>query len=182
MSGLPKFEISHIGIYVFDMEKMVDFYTRVLGYTVTDGGPFGKGKGNMTFMSRDARDHHQIVLGTGRPEGSPSTINQISFRVDGLPELRQARQKLLDEGVTKLDPAHHGNAWSVYFPDPEGNRLEFFCDTPWYVAQPRRDFLDFDLSDEEIYARTKAGIEDEESFEDFADWRRKIATEMEPVG
>jgi catechol 2,3-dioxygenase len=179
MTELPKFEISHIGIYVFDMGKMVDFYTRVLGYTITDEGPFGTG--SMTFLSRDARDHHQIALGTGRPEGSPSTINQISFRVEGLPELRQARQRLLDEGVTRLDPAHHGNAWSVYFPDPEGNRLEFFCDTPWYVAQPRRDFLDFELSDEEIYAHTKAVIKDDDSYEEFVDWRAKISAGMETV-
>lgn len=180
MSNLPSFEISHIGIYVIDMDKMVEFYTRVLGYTVTDEGPFGKG--SMTFLSRDARDHHQIALGTGRPEGSPSTINQISFRVAGLAALRQARQNLIDEGVTKLDPAGHGNAWSVYFPDPEGNRLEFFTDTPWYVAQPRREFLDFELSDEEIYAQTKASIENDDSYASFADWRDKISADMEPVG
>jgi catechol 2,3-dioxygenase-like lactoylglutathione lyase family enzyme len=179
MSGMPKIEISHVGINVTDIDKMVDFYTRVLGYTVTDRGAFRNGQ--LVFMSRDVRDHHQIVMGTGRPEGSYNTINQISFRVDGLPALRQARQTLLDNGVTKLDPASHGNAWSVYFWDPEGNRLEFFTDTPWYVAQPHREDLDFELSDEEIHARTKAEIENDESFELFDDWRKKISRTLEPV-
>ena len=30
--------MSHIGIYVHDVPKMEDFYTRVLGFTVTDRG------------------------------------------------------------------------------------------------------------------------------------------------
>ena len=41
----------------------------------------------------------------------------------------------------------------MYFLDPEGNRLEFFCDTPWYVEQPHRVALDFSLSDEELLER-----------------------------
>ncbi len=181
MSGLPKMEISHVGINVTDIKKMTEFYTTVLGYTVTDGGAFQGGE--MVFMSRNARDHHQIVLGTGRPEGSYSTINQISFKLDGLPALRQARQVLLDAGMSEddLDPACHGNAWSVYFRDPEGNRLEFFTDTPWYVAQPHRAVLDFSKSDEEIHALTQSRIEGEDSFEPFDQWRSKISKELEPV-
>jgi catechol 2,3-dioxygenase len=30
--------MSHIGLYVYDLPKMEDFYTRVLGFTVTDRG------------------------------------------------------------------------------------------------------------------------------------------------
>lgn len=181
MSELPKFEISHVGINVIDIDKMREFYTRVLGYTVTDEGAFRGG--SMVFMSRDARDHHQLVIGTGRPEGSVSTINQISLRVADLTALRQARQVLLDNGFGEddLDPACHGNAWSVYFKDPEGNRFEFFCDTPWYVAQPHRASLDFSLGDEEIHVITKARIEGEDSFQPFSDWRTDIAKELEPV-
>ncbi len=180
MPEYPEFDISHIGINVIDIEKMVEFYTSVLGYSVMDSGPLGKG--HLTFLSRNARDHHQIVLCTGRPEGSPSTINHVSYRVHGLTALRRARQNLIDAGVAKLDPTDHGNAWSVYFWDPEGNRLEFFTDTLWYVAQPYRQVLDFDLSDEEIHARTKAAIEVDESYEDFSDWREKVSAELDSVG
>ena len=37
---------------------------------------------------------------------------------------------------------NHGNAWSVYFRDPEGNRIEIFCDTEWYIEQPCVEDLD----------------------------------------
>ena len=38
MPELPKMEISHIGLYVTDMDKMRDFYTGLLGFTVVDAG------------------------------------------------------------------------------------------------------------------------------------------------
>ena len=34
-----KLWLSHVGFYVTDINKMVDFYTRFLGFTVSDRGP-----------------------------------------------------------------------------------------------------------------------------------------------
>lgn len=31
-------------------------------------------------------------------------------------------------------PRNHGNAWSIYFADPEGNRIELYTPSPWYVG------------------------------------------------
>ena len=31
--------------------------------------------------------------------------------------------------VTNISPINHGNAWAIYFQDPEGNRIEVFTDT-----------------------------------------------------
>ena len=45
--------MSHIGLYVHDVPKMEDFYTRVLGFTVTDRG---KVRGaDIVFTSWDPR-------------------------------------------------------------------------------------------------------------------------------
>ena len=35
MSTPPALEFSHIGIYVTDLDRMRDFYTRLLGFQVT---------------------------------------------------------------------------------------------------------------------------------------------------
>ena len=51
-----------------------------------------------------------------------------------------------------LGPVTHGNALSVYFLDPEGNRVEFLIDTPWHVPQPYRIPVDLSLPDEELWA------------------------------
>jgi catechol 2,3-dioxygenase len=170
MPELPKWELSHIGIFVTDMDRMREFYTRLLGFKVMDAGELRNGP-RLTFLSKDPKDHHQIVLVTGREQGTRSTINQITFRVASIKEVRAMHDLLVASQVDGIDPVDHGNAWSVYFLDPEGNRLEFFCDTPWYVAQPRRTRLDFSLSDREIEAATRAGIAADPTTRPFAEWR-----------
>jgi catechol-2,3-dioxygenase len=122
MTTRPDAQLCHIGLYAFDLEKMVDFYSRVFGLVVTDRGHSARGF-DIAFLSRDPIEHHQIAIASGRPKDAVhTTINQISFRVQGLEELRQYYPWLVKEGVKKLDPRNHGNAWSIYFSDPEGNR------------------------------------------------------------
>ena len=178
MPELPKWELSHIGIFVTDMDKMREFYTRLLGFKVMDDGTLRNGP-HLTFFSKDPKDHHQIVMVTGRKKGTPSTINQLTFRVASLKEVRAMYDLAVANKVGGVDPIDHGNAWSVYFMDPEGNRLEFFCDTPWYVAQPHRVVLDFSLSDEEIAESTRKRIEGDPTFCAFSDWRAKRRREFE---
>jgi catechol 2,3-dioxygenase len=178
MSNLPQWEISHIGIYVTDMDRMRNFYTSLLGFKVMDSGEVRAGM-HLTFLSKDPKDHHQIVLVSGRQPGTPSTINQITFRVASIKEVRTMHDLLVANKVDGIDPVDHGNAWSVYFMDPEGNRLEFFCDTPWYVAQPRRARLDFSLSDKEIEAATHHSIAGDPSTRPFDDWRAEKRREFE---
>ena len=38
----PDLAFSHIGFYVTDIERMEAFYTRFLGFTVTDRGALGR--------------------------------------------------------------------------------------------------------------------------------------------
>ena len=66
-----------------------------------------------------------------------------------LPTLRLVRDRVAaDADVTELVCAAHGNAVSIYFRDPEGNRLEVFMDMPWYCEQPLREPIDLDQPDE----------------------------------
>ena len=178
MPEMPSWELSHVGIYVIDMERMRDFYTKVLGFKVMDAGTLKNGL-SLTFLSKDPKDHHQIVMVSGREKGTRSTINQITFRVSSIKEVRAMHDWLVANNVGGIDPVDHGNAWSVYFMDPEGNRLEFFCDTPWYVAQPRRERLDFSLSDREIEEATRSSIADDPTTCSFEQWREKKRVEFE---
>ena len=134
-TSVPRLSFSHMGMFVADMARMEDFYSRLLGFTVTDRGDLEtpRGKVYLVFLSRDPKDHHQIVLCTGRPTELPfNPINQISFRMENFSDLREMHRRLEREGVAEMYPVSHGNALSVYFKDPEGNRIELFIDTPWY--------------------------------------------------
>src|SRR5258706_8605353 len=146
----PQLSFSHMGLFVADVARMQDFYTRVLGFAVTDRGVLETADGPLTlvFLSRDPREHHQIVLASGRPARLEfNAINQISFRAQDLAGLREMHRRLQKEARgSHIAPISHRNPLSVYFRDPESNRLEGFIDTPRYVRQPPRPPIAMKLS------------------------------------
>jgi catechol 2,3-dioxygenase-like lactoylglutathione lyase family enzyme len=167
--GLTNVTLRHVGMYVTDIDAILNFYTGVLGFTVSDRGPFRDEE--IAFLTRDPEEHHEIVVMSGRPAGSFGTINQISFRADAFADLRATHDLLTGAGIEKIDPVDHGNALSVYFWDPEENRIEIYIPTPWYVAQPNRTVLDFSLSDEEILVANEAKCRADPSFRLASDWK-----------
>ena len=171
MNQLPQMAFSHIGLYVTDMASMVSFYTGVLGFSVTDRARIRDS--DMVFLSRSPDEHHQIVLVPGRASQSPSTVNQISFRVIALAELRRLHAQLVGLGVSGINPTNHGGSWSVYFSDPEGNRIELLAQTPWYVP-PISVSLDLSLSDAEIYILTEAIVENTPGHMLRTRWREQL--------
>ncbi len=176
-----KARLGHVGLNVSDFDKMQDFYTRVLGFTISDQGtPRGR---RMVFMTLDTSVHHQLVLAEVEPDRGRPVLNQVSFNVDGLDELRRIHEILVaEEAVSNIAPTDHGSAWSVYFGDPEGNRIEFFMDTPWYVEQPQRKDLDLTLSNEDIHRVTEERFGHLETFQPYDDWRRDFAAKAGSMG
>lgn len=169
---------SHVGIYVTDLDKMVDFYTRFLGFVVSDRGQASAG-GGIVFLTRDANEHHQLVMATGRPADlSFNVVNQLSFRVDSLNTLRQKHAALKNEPVKDLGPVSHGNAISVYFLDPEGNRVELLIDTPWHVPQPMRFPVDLSLPDAQLWAAVEAKARTIPGFKPRAEWQAAITDKL----
>ena len=167
--------LSHVGVFVTDMPKMVDFYTGYLGFAESDRGKLADGRGEIVFMTRDAREHHQLVFATGRPADLPyNIVNQLSFRVDGLDTLRELQRGLKNESVTELGPVTHGNALSVYFHDPEKNRIELLIDTPWYVPQPCRIPVDFSLDDDALWASMERDVKALPGFKPREVWLAEI--------
>jgi catechol 2,3-dioxygenase-like lactoylglutathione lyase family enzyme len=174
--------LSHVGIHVKDMPKMLDFYTGYLGFAISDRGP-ARGGGEIVFMTRDPREHHQFVLANGRPEDMNfNIVNQLSFRVDSLATLRELRAGLKDEHVEELGPVSHGNALSVYFLDPEKNRVELLIDTPWYVPQPCRLPVDLSLPDDELWATHERDARKLPGFTTRAAWAAEIEKKIAQAG
>ena len=174
----PELSFSHVGFFVRDIERMADFYTRVLGFAVSDRGQLGKT--SFVFLTRDSREHHQIVLASGRPdELAFNAINQISFRMGDFAGLREMHRAVQSEkGVTEIAPVSHGNALSVYFRDPEGNRIELFVDTPWYVQQPVRIPMDMKLSDAELWKWAEAEARRIPDFQPVEEWRAGLSRKL----
>lgn len=140
--------LGHVGLFVKDYDMMRDFYTRVLGFTVTDESR----ERGMCFLSAHPEDeHHELLLAGGRKDldGAPQ-IQQMSFHTDSIQALREFKAAFIEEGLTITAEVTHGNAASVYFNDPEGNRLEVYYTIPVDWPQPFREPIDFSQDDEGV--------------------------------
>lgn len=162
--------LSHFGIFCRDLEVMKSFYTGVFDMQETDRGVGVTFRFEIVFLSGRNDQHHQLVLAGGRGADSPSTVMQLSFKVQSIDQLREARRRALALGATKMRGLNHGNALSIYCMDPEDNTVEVYLDTPWYVSQPHGDPLDLEQSDEAIWAQTEQVVRTDPSFMPVTEW------------
>jgi catechol 2,3-dioxygenase len=169
--------LTHVGINVIDIDKMADFYMRTLGLTMSDSGVSARLKSKFVFLTSDPAVHHQVVLSEVREEGSPGNINQLSFRVSTLDELRAFDQRLRDASI-EANPVTHGNAWSVYFSDPEGNLIEVYLDSPFYFPQPQGKPFDLGQSDEELLRAAAEWAETVEGAMSHEAWSAGLAKKI----
>lgn len=178
-------EVAHAVLYVTDIDRMIAFYTEVLGFEVTDRGPLKHlGETEIVFFSQTARAHHQLALITGREDDRPSpNLHHVAFRSSGsLDDLKALHTALKEaDGVSRIMPLTHGNAWSVYFADPEGNGVEIFIDSPWHVAQPQGLPLDLDREADEIVAWTESEYKDGPEFGPIDDFYASRAEHLGSV-
>ncbi len=153
--------LGHVGIICDDFLKMRDFYTRVMGLTVTDESP----ERSSCFLSADPEnEHHELALGQSRgpdhPDGArPKTqgVGQISFIVESMDALKELYGRIKQDGRRIDNVVTHGISCSVYFFDPEDNRIEIYYKTGYIVKQGFSRPIDLEnQSNEEILTFSKA--------------------------
>ncbi|RFP09289.1 VOC family protein [Duganella sp. BJB488] len=170
MSQLPRIQYTHTGIFCADLDMMVEFYRAKIGFIVSDRGVASTGH-RLFFMTQDPEIHHQLVLFDGKPTDLPfNPINQLSFLLDTLEDLRTYYKRAQEFGLRDLDQVDHGNAWSLYFKDPEGNPIEMYVDSPFYTHQPCREPLDLSQPADTILATTEAMCRRRPDFKTRAEW------------
>jgi catechol 2,3-dioxygenase-like lactoylglutathione lyase family enzyme len=175
-------QLTHFGVHATDLDRMVDFYTRVMGFVISDQGT-GRSGARVVFMTQNPECHHQFVLFDGKPADlSYNPVNQISYRLDSLDTLKGYRRTLIKEGITEHRVTDHGNAWALYFKDPEGNPVELYVDSPFYTPQPCGEPLDLDQSNDEILARTEAMCRSRPRFMTREAWMNQIQERLDARG
>jgi catechol 2,3-dioxygenase len=79
----------------------------------------------------------------------------------------------MKNGSENIRCTDHGNSWSIYIPDPEGNNVEIYLDTPWYVPQPHGEPLHLEKSNEEILRATDERCHKDPGCVPVADWQER---------
>jgi len=110
---------------------------------------------------------------------SGSGIGHVAFRVDSLDEVRRVYEKVRALPYAKPEPVSHANTWSVYFRDPEDNRIEVFTQTPWHATQPCRFDVDYGQPDAALKEATLATAKTLAGFANGADWQEAFERRFE---
>ena len=72
-----------------------------------------------------------------------------------LDDIRAFHRLFEQEGVRVQQEVAHGNAFGIYFFDPEGNRNEVYLRIEKDVRQPFRKSIDFGQEPDAIYAEAE---------------------------
>ena len=129
-------KLGHIVLKVRDAQASKEFYVRTLGLKV----------------AYDDRDHEAALFqrATGEaPDPAQPGLHHTAWQVASFDDLQAAHHELRELGIA-VDAIGHNVTRSIYFHDPDGNRVELYCDmvADGFEAMqrlgPRRDVLDIE--------------------------------------
>lgn len=137
--------LGHFGLYVNDPDAILGFYSRLLGFRVSDQLDYtgrlpeeqlAKLGPRIGYFTRHGTEHHSFVLFPKHvaravyksPADSDITINQITWQVGSLREVADGFAYFKGRGhaIHRAGRDLPGSNWNVYPKDPEGHVNELF--------------------------------------------------------
>lgn len=121
--------LGHVVFYVRSIERSLQFYRDLLGFT--EIGRIFDGK---AAALTSGRTHHELLLievgdAPRAPAGRRLGLYHIGIKIgDSLEELRKAKQELEVAGVPLIGMSDHTVSQSLYLTDPDGNEVELYVD------------------------------------------------------
>jgi catechol 2,3-dioxygenase len=126
----PTSSIGHVHLKVSDLNRSLDFYTKVLGFEITQR--YGS---SAAFVSAGGY-HHHIGLNTWNSLGSDPApdrapgLYHLAIVFPSRKDLAAALQNIIDHGVNVDGASDHGVSEAIYFRDPDSNGIEIYWDKP----------------------------------------------------
>ena len=124
-----RFRILHTMIRVRDLDKSLDFYTRLLGMTQLRRKDFPGGKFTLAFVGYGGEaDHTVIELTHNWDQEEPYDLGTGFGHVAiGVPDIYATCERLKAEGVPiprPPGPMKHGTTVIAFVEDPDGYKIE----------------------------------------------------------
>ena len=111
--------LSHIALKARDLKKTEAFYTDVLGFKVAFRHP-----PNMLFLTTPGSDDLLNFVRSSQKTSGNQGLEHIGFKVTAA-GLRRIEQTLIENGV---DVEGRRGKDAIYFSDPNGYQIEYYCD------------------------------------------------------
>ncbi len=147
-------KFAHVVYQTRRFEEMVDWYQRVFEARVVYQNPA------LAFLTYDD-EHHRFAfanLDAFKPAGldvgtrGEIGVNHVAYTYANIGDLLDTYARLKDAGITPYWRIHHGMTLSMYYRDPDGNRMELQVDT--CSVEAAREYM---LSD--AFAANPIGVE-----------------------
>jgi catechol 2,3-dioxygenase len=120
-------KVGHVVLGCRNPQASIAFYTKTLGMELVNFNA----ELQMAFFSFGEQHHDIAVIKVpdDQPVGSTG-LSHTALQIEGgEAELREFYQRLKTHGVQVDFTAEHFLTKSIYFFDPDGNRLELFCES-----------------------------------------------------
>ncbi|MYD97806.1 MAG: hypothetical protein F4X98_10540 [Gammaproteobacteria bacterium] len=127
-SGLAPKQLGHLVVQVRDLDRAEDFYTRILGLSVT-----AKFDGHAVFMSANTELSHELLIVPAKddsPESQTSGLVHMAWQMESFEDLKALHRRLKDNDIEIVGIGDHGLSLGVYFRDPDENELEAYYEKP----------------------------------------------------
>jgi lactoylglutathione lyase len=124
-----KSDFTYVGIRVTNLERSIDFYTKVLGMKVVGRSKIEQTKGEtvglqteeggftleLNFYEKDSPFNTKYVAGEG--------LDHLAFKADNLDKALEEAKKAGHRTILQIKS--DGGRWA-YIADPDGNWIELF--------------------------------------------------------
>lgn len=126
---MSEYRMLHTMVRVFDLDKSLDFYTRLLGMTLLRKNDYEGGRFTLAFVGYgDEKDSAVIELTHNWDQNEPYTIGSGYGHIAiGVPDIYGTCDKLRAEGATitrEPGPMKHGSTVIAFVEDPDGYKIE----------------------------------------------------------
>src|SRR5262249_35270197 len=120
-------KLGHVVLKVRDAQRSRDFYVKALGLQVSHQN-LERGAVFLSFGT----EHHDLALfqlASGEaPDAAQPGLHHMAWQLGSFDDLRAAHRELKALGIPIESTIEHNVTRSIYFPDPDGNRVELYCD------------------------------------------------------
>ena len=163
-------KFAHVVYQTRRFDEMIAWYRDVFEAEVVYENPA------LAFLTYDD-EHHRFAFAnldilkpgaTSRDNRGEIGVNHVAYTYAKVGDLMVTYARLKRAGITPYWPVHHGTTLSLYYADPDGNRMEFQVDcgtvqeatalmrTPAFADNPVGVMYDPDA----LLARFEAGEDD----------------------
>ncbi|KAA0682541.1 lactoylglutathione lyase [Azospirillum brasilense] len=126
---MSQFRLLHTMLRVYDLEKSLDFYTRLLGMKLLRRNDYEGGRFTLAFVGYgDEKDTAVLELTHNWDQAEPYAIGTAYGHIAlGVPDIYGTCEQLAKEGVKiprPPGPMKHGTTVIAFIEDPDGYKVE----------------------------------------------------------